>query len=170
MLLTAIAATVVIVSWVGDATRDRGGAPDPPRARDTELAEQPLVGLRGGVSVRELTQDTPFSLVALTGDLAGTSTRVRAKRPDGSWGPWYQTEYETAAPDPGPADGEGQARLAEPIEGPRSTDPVFVGTTTTVQIAVTRPIDAPVTLGALPPAGAPTDKDGLGYRPASKDR
>ena len=111
MLLTAIAATVVIVSWVGSATRDRG-APEPPRAHDTQLAEQPLIGLGGGVTVRELTQPTPFSLVALTGDLAGTSTRVRAKRPDGSWGPWYQTEYETAAPDPGPADGEGQARLA----------------------------------------------------------
>ena len=63
MLLTAIAATVVIVSWVGDATRDRG-TPAPPRPRDTQLAEQPLVGLGGGVTVRELSQDTPFSLVA----------------------------------------------------------------------------------------------------------
>lgn len=34
----------------------------------------------------------------------------------------------------------------------RSTDPVFVGTTTTVQVAVTRPIDAPIT---QPPAGRP---------------
>lgn len=144
MLLTAIAATVVIVSWVDDATRGRG-APEPSPARDTQLAEQPLVGLGGGVTVRELTQGKPFSLVALTGDLAGTSTRVRAKRPDGSWGPWYQTEYETAAPDPA-----GAAGSAGPAEGPRSTDPVFVGATTTVQIAVTRPIDAPVTLGARP--------------------
>ena len=101
MLLAAIAATVVIVSWVGDVTRDRG-QPHPPRPHDTELAAQPLVGLRGGVTVREVTQDAPFSLVALTGDLAGTSTRVRAKRPDGSWGPWYRTEYEPAAPDTGP--------------------------------------------------------------------
>src|SRR6516165_10448940 len=158
MLLTAIAATVVIVSWVGDATHDRG-APDPPRPHDTQLAEQPLIGLGGGVTVREVSQDTPFSLVALTGDLAGTSTRVRAKRPDGSWGPWYQTEYETAAPDTGPA-GSTSALPAAASEGPRSTDPVFVGTTRTVQIAVTRPIDAPVTLGAPPPAGAPPDKDG----------
>ncbi|MDT5146891.1 MAG: hypothetical protein QOC58_1536, partial [Mycobacterium sp.] len=139
MLLTAIAATVVIVSWAAGATRDRR-APDPPRTHDTQLAEQPLVGLGAGVTVRELSQDTPFSLVALTGDLAGTSTRVRAKRSDGSWGPWYQTEYETAAPDPvSNAGSEGSA------EGPRSTDPVFVGTTTTVQIAVTRPLDAAVT-------------------------
>lgn len=166
MLLTAIAATVIIVSWVGDATRDRG-APEPARPHDTQLAEQPLVGLGGGVTVRELSQDTPFSLVALTGDLAGTSTRVRAKRPDGSWGPWYQTEYETAAPDAGPAGGAGSG---EPSEGPRSTDPVFVGTTTTVQIAVTRSIDAPVTQPAAPPDATTRADNELGYRPASKEQ
>ena len=98
MLLTAIAATVVLVSAVANLTRD-AEVPHPPPARGTQLAEQPLVGLGAGVTVREITQETPFSLVALTGDLAGTSTRVRAKRSDGSWGPWYQTEYETAAPD-----------------------------------------------------------------------
>ena len=170
MLLTAIAATVVIVSAVADATRDRG-VPDPPPAHDTQLTEQPLIGLGGGVTVREVTQDKPFSLVALTGDLAGTSTRVRAKRPDGSWGPWYQTEYETAAPDSGPASGAGfagSAQPAGPTEGPRSTDPVFVGTTTTVQIAVTRPLDAAVTQPA--PPSDPPEKDGLGYKPASKEQ
>jgi uncharacterized protein with LGFP repeats len=165
MLLTAIAATVVIVSWVGDALHDRG-ADDPPRSRGTEVAEQPLIGLGGGVSIREVTQDTPFSLVALTGDLAGTSTRVRAKRPNGTWGPWYQTEYETAAPDSGPGGGES-ARPAGPSEGPRSTDPLFVGTTRTVQIAVTRPIDAPL---AQPAAAPPAIKDGLGYKPASREQ
>ncbi|MCV7148693.1 LGFP repeat-containing protein [Mycobacterium riyadhense] len=156
MLLTAIAATVVIVSCV--LNRPPQGTHETPPRRDTHLAERPLIGLGGGVTVRELNQDTPFALVALTGDLAGTSTRVRAKRPDGSWGPWYQTEYETAAPDPGP---EGTSR------GPRSTDPVFVGTTTTVQIAVTRPIDAPVT---QPPPGGEPDERGLGYRPATKEQ
>ncbi|HEY1440598.1 MAG TPA: LGFP repeat-containing protein, partial [Mycobacterium sp.] len=117
------------------------------------------------------TQDKPFSLVALTGDLAGTSTRVRAKRPDGSWGSWYQTEYETAAPDSGAASGAGlagSAQSAGPTEGPRSTDPVFVGTTTTVQIAVTRPLDAPMT-PPVPPSDPP-EKDGLGYKPTSKQQ
>ena len=169
MLLTGIAATVVIVSWVGDATRGRG-APELPPAHETQLVEQPLIGLGGGVTVRELTQDTPFSLVALTGDLAATSTRVRAKRPDGSWGPWYQTEYETAAPDAGPTASEGSARVTGATEGPRGTDPVFVGTTTTVQIAVTRPIDAPVTQPPPAPASVSPEKDGLGYRPASKEQ
>ncbi len=177
MLLTAIAATVVIVSWVGDA-RDRGTSGPPPE-RGTRLVEQLLVGLGAGVTVREISQDTPFSLVALTGDLAGTSTRVRAKRPDGSWGPWYQTEYETAAPDPtSRTGGDDSARSNHPAgvtEGPRGTDPVFVGTTTTVQIAVTRPLDAPATLGA-PPAGGgpppapPSDKRDLGYKPASREQ
>ncbi|HET9877427.1 MAG TPA: LGFP repeat-containing protein [Mycobacterium sp.] len=163
MLLTAIAATVVIVSWVGDATRDHG-APQRPRPHDTQLAEQPLIGLGGGVTVRELSQDTPFALVALTGDLAGTSARVRARRPDGSWGPWYQTEYETAAPDTGSTGGEGSAGA---VEGPRSTDPVFVGSTTTVQIAVTRPSGASVTEAPSPPGSRPNDN--LGYKPVSKE-
>jgi uncharacterized protein with LGFP repeats len=170
MLLTAIAATVVIVSAVGEATRGRG-VPEPPPAHDTQLTEQPLIGLGAGVTVREVTQDKAFSLVALTGDLAGTSTRLRARRPDGSWGPWYQTEYETAAPDKGPAGGAGfagSAQSAGPTEGPRSTDPVFVGTTTTVQIAVTRPLDAAVTPPASP--GDPADNNGLGYKPASKEQ
>jgi uncharacterized protein with LGFP repeats len=99
----------------------------------------------------------------MTGDLAGTSTKVRAKRPDGSWGPWYQTEYETEEPDPERATPIGAA--AEP----HSTGPVFVGATTAVQIAVTRPIDAPVTQPppVAPPSGPP-GKDSLGYRPVSK--
>src|SRR5246127_124761 len=162
MLLTAIAATVVIVSAVADATHGRSVQEAPP-VRDTQLTEQSLIGLGGGVTVREVTQDKPFSLVALTGDLAGTSTRVRAKRPDGSWGPWYQTEYETGAPDRSPASGAGvagSAQAAGPTEGPRSTDPIFVGATTTVQIAVTRPLDAPMTQPA--PPSDPPEKDGLG--------
>jgi uncharacterized protein with LGFP repeats len=162
MLLTAIAATVVIVTWLVTAVRQ--SPPAAPPADDTRLSEQPLVGLGGGVTVRELTQDAPFSLVALTGDLAGTSTRVRAKRSDGSWGPWYQTEYQTAAPDPQPVAAD---RPAGSPRGPGSTDPVFVGSTKAVQIAITRPIDAVVTQA---PAGPPNvGKPGLGYKPATKE-
>ncbi|ORW00527.1 cold-shock protein [Mycobacterium lacus] len=159
-MLTAIAATVVIVLWLSN--RPPASAPEAPPPHDTQLAERPLIGLGGGVTLRELTQDTPFSLVAMTGDLAGTSARVRAKRPDGSWGPWYETEYETAAPG---APRAGPPGAAGSIDGPRSTDPVFVGTTTTVQIAVTRPITAPVTQapGESPPSG-------LGYRPATREQ
>lgn len=103
-----MAATVVIVAWI--ANRPPASSHEPSPTPNTQLAEQPLIGLGGGVTVRELTQDTPFSLVALTGDLAGTSARVRAKRPDGDWGPWYQTEYETEPRDPAGTDGSVERR------------------------------------------------------------
>jgi uncharacterized protein with LGFP repeats len=112
----------------------------------TELAQQTLTGVGGGVTVREVSQATPFSLVALTADdLTGTTAKVRAKRPDGSWGRWY-TAYtvETGRP--------------------RGTEPIFVGRTTTVQIAITRPAVA----GGPPPV--PAAKPPLGYVPANLER
>ncbi|MDA3664106.1 N-acetylmuramoyl-L-alanine amidase [Mycobacterium xenopi] len=153
MLFTLIAATAVILPWALDP--HRGDAPSRPPS--THLTQQPLVGLGGGVTVREITQSTPFSMVALTGgDLTGTSARVRAKHADGSWGPWYGTETLQS----GGADGASGAP-----RGPRGTEPVFVGTTTTVQIAVTRPPDAPTT--SPPPKHAPA---ALGYLPATAEQ
>lgn len=165
MLVTAIATTALIVSWVVHGP-PFGSAHEGTTTQDTRLSEQPLVGVGGGETVRELTQDTPFSLVALTGDLSGTSTRVRAKRPDGTWGPWYQTEYEleyeNASPDTPGSDAPG---------GRRGTTPVYVGRTTAVQIAVTRPIDAPVTQAPPEPAAHASSRNaGLGYRPATKEQ
>ncbi len=163
-MLTAVAATILVGSWLVGASSDSRAA-DQSQPRDTKLTEQPLVGLGAGVTVREVAQGTPFSLVAVTGDLTDTSTRVRAKRPDGSWGPWYQTEYETASPDPtSPARGQAQA------EAPRGTAPVFVGTTTTVQIAVTRPLNAAAPQAPQTPQALPASRGGLGYRPASRDQ
>jgi uncharacterized protein with LGFP repeats len=147
-LLTAIAATAVLLPWAIT------GVPpgQQPRAADTRLAEQPLDGVGGGETVRELHQGHPFSMVALTGgDLTGTSARIRAERADGSWGPWYQAETLES----GGADG----LAGEP--GPRGTDPVFVGLTTAVQIAVRRPARAPVTVA--PPA-APDGPWAIGRR------
>nr|WP_179961816.1 N-acetylmuramoyl-L-alanine amidase [Mycobacterium noviomagense] len=153
MLLSAVVATAVILPWALDS--GRGEAPT--RPTDAHVAQQPLIGVGGGVTVREITQSTPFSMVALTGgDLTGTSARVRAKRADGSWGPWYGTE----ALESGGRDGS-----AEAARGPRGTEPVFVGRTTTVQIAITRPPGAPVT--SPPPRHAPT---GLGYVPATVEQ
>ena len=62
------------------------------------------------------------------------SARVRAKKPDGCWGPWYEAETPRRR----------RAPTARAAAVPAGTDPVFVGRTTTVQIAVTRPTDAPV--------------------------
>src|ERR1700728_4641727 len=126
MLFTAIVATVVILPWAASEHREQ-----PARHGDTQLAQQPLIGLGGGVTVREISQTTPFSMVALTGgDLTGTSARIRARHADGSWGPWYEThETETLQA----SGGHGST------SGRYGTDPVFVGKATTVQIAVSRP-------------------------------
>lgn len=155
ILLTAIAATVVVLPWAVNGLPGQH-KPDRPSADDTLLAQQPLTGLGGGETIREVSQATPFSMVALTGsDLTGTSARVRAKRPDGSWGPWYEADTLESNAD------DGQAG------GPRGTDPVFVGTTTVVQIAVTRPAGAPVTV-ATPEQGVAAGGE-LGYLPATAE-
>ena len=92
-------------------------------------------------------------MVALTAeDLTGTSARVRAKKPDGSWGPWYEAEALEGVGDGSP--------------GPHGTEPVFVGRTTTVQIAVTRPDGAAPTA----PTAASRAKPGLGYVPATVEQ
>lgn len=155
-MFTAIAATIVILPWA--VTGVPGSEhKDGPRAADTSMSQQPLTGLGGGETVREISQPTPFSMVALTGtDLTGTSARVRAKRPDGSWGPWYSAETLESNSDD------------TQHGGPRGTDPVFVGTTTSVQIAVRRPPNAPVTT-APPETGLDAGKE-LGYVPATAEQ
>ena len=127
-----------------------------PSADDTVLVQQPLAGVGGGETVREISQPTPFSMVALTGnDLSDTSARIRAKRPDGSWGPWYRTNNMESNSD-------------DNLDGvARGTDPVFVGSTTSVQIAVTRPEGAPVTV-APPDTGLDAGRE-LGYIPANTE-
>lgn len=129
---------------------------DTPRAEDTVLTQRPLAGVGGGETIREISQPTPFSMVAVTGsDLEGTSARLRARRADGSWGPWYHTErFEL-----GSEDVEGR--------GTHGTDPVYVGPTTAVQIALTRPANAPVTTEP-PETGLEAGRD-LGYVPANAE-
>ncbi|WP_371413113.1 N-acetylmuramoyl-L-alanine amidase [Mycolicibacterium sp. GF69] len=122
-----------------------------------QLAQRPLTGLGGGETIREIHQDTPFSLVALTAqDFTGTTARVRAKKDDGTWGPWYEAE---------PLEGVGPQT---PTAGPLGTEPVFVGRTTTVQIAVTRPTDAATTPDAEVEQ-RPAQGPGLGYVPANTE-
>lgn len=118
----------MILPWAIDGLPDDSAAQHEPSVDQTGLASQPLTGLRPGVSVREVSQPELFSLVALTSeDPTGTTASVRAKRADGSWGPWYLADT---------VDSEGPAHAGAP--GPRGTEPIFVGRTTTVQIAVTR--------------------------------
>lgn len=160
ILSTAIVATVVIVPCALDSTPGAG----PGVAAAPRLTQQPLPELGAGITVREVSQAEPFSMVALTGtDLAGSSARVRAKHADGSWGPWYEVEHEAETLTAG--DGPEQ-----PQAGRDGTEPVFVGKTTTVQIAVTRPAGAPVTPPVKPAAGHAPAKPDLGYRPATAER
>ena len=139
---------MVVVPWVLGAPGRHHG----PSAEDTVLIEQALSGVGGGETVREISQATPFSMVAITGgDLAGTTARVRAKHADGSWGPWYDAEK----------------MHSEDGQPPKGTDPIFVGSTTTVQIALTRPKDAPVT--TEPPRSGLDAGSDLGYIPANAE-
>ncbi|MBU9767176.1 cold-shock protein [Mycobacterium sp. TNTM28] len=155
LLFTALAATVVIVPWaISESGSDEQHGPS---ASAPQLTQQPLDNLTTGESIREVHQDTPFSMVALTSaDLRGTSARVRARQDDGSWGPWYAAEN---------LDGVGAD-----TPGPRGTEPVFVGRTTTVQIAVTRAPQAPAPPGKTAKTAKPDPakpKPPLGYVPAN---
>ncbi|GAB2699142.1 N-acetylmuramoyl-L-alanine amidase [Nocardia thraciensis] len=112
---------------VGEPAPAPGFAADPatpalaPGAIAPELADQV------GAEVKELTRETPFSMVALTAkDLAGTSAMVRARTADGSWGPWFSTEQvDTRRNDHAAAERTG-------------TEPIYVGRTNAVQVLTTR--------------------------------
>ena len=132
LLLSAVAATVVMLPWAIDGLPPNERDDKPPVATAPLIVERPLAGIGGGETIRDIHQDTPFSMVALTAaDLTGTEARVRARKPDGSWGPWYEAEA---------LEGVGDDSSAT---APRGTDPVFVGRTTDVQIAVRRPDRGP---------------------------
>nr|WP_208410280.1 N-acetylmuramoyl-L-alanine amidase [Mycolicibacterium fluoranthenivorans] len=144
MLLSAVVGTVVILPWAVN------GVPENPGPPPVVISQQPLGGLGNGdpagETIREVHQDTPFSMVAITADdLDDTTARVRARQPDGSWGPWYDAE---ALDGVGPQD-----------KTTHGTEPVFVGRTTTVQIAVRRQ-----------PAAPPATHAGLGYIPVNIEK
>lgn len=156
LLLSAVLATVLLLPW---AVNGLDPAPAP-RVDPLLLVEKRLDGIGGGETIRDVTQEHPFSMVALTSnDLTATSVRVRAQKADGTWGPWYDAD---------PLEGMGDDAAAA-SEAPRGTDPVFVGRTTHVQIAVTRPPTAtPSTAG--PPDSGTEGKPNLGYVPANVEQ
>ncbi|MEV6136398.1 N-acetylmuramoyl-L-alanine amidase [Nocardia sp. NPDC051990] len=80
-----------------------------------------------GAQVKEVSRDTPFSVVALTAhDLIDTKALVRARQPDGTWGTWYD------------ADAVDTRRNDRATGGTTGTEPIYVGNTKSVQILVTR--------------------------------
>lgn len=93
-----------------------------------------------GATVKEVTQDTPFSMVGVTAaDLQSSVTQLRAKLADGSWGEWITPDL---------IDGSSN--------GKQGTEPVFVGDTNAVQILVT-PKDGAAGTAEAPAATDPTD-------------
>nr|WP_019931922.1 N-acetylmuramoyl-L-alanine amidase [Nocardia sp. BMG111209] len=120
-----------------------------PGAVPAELAD------RVGATVKELSRDTPFSMVAFTAqDLGGTTTMVRAKQADGSWGPWYATDR---------VDTRRSDHLAPSADDKTGTEPIYVGTTKAVQVLVTRqPGLAAVDRQAPAPTAGDRAQDGIG--------
>ena len=79
----------------------------------------------GSNPVKEVTSETPFTMMGVTwkGSHPEAVANVRAKGPDGSWGPWYEAES---------VDGK-----SETTNGTGGTEPIFLGVdATAVQISL----------------------------------
>ncbi|MEV0029242.1 N-acetylmuramoyl-L-alanine amidase [Nocardia sp. NPDC050793] len=145
------------------AALPEGTTPDTPALAPGALPSELLDQV--GAQVKELSRETPFSVVALTArDLADTRAMVRARQPNGTWGPWYESEpLDTRRDDHTPA------------EGTAGTEPIYVGNTNSVQILVTRKSAAtePQTPGTASgplhpvPAAAPHSGDPAQFTPPS---
>ncbi|MBH0778989.1 N-acetylmuramoyl-L-alanine amidase [Nocardia bovistercoris] len=135
------------------ADLEPGTTPDTPALTPGAVPAE-LLG-QVGAQVKQLSRDTPFSVVALTArELANTTAMVRARQPDGGWGPWYQTE---------PVDTRRDDHVA--ADRTSGTEPIYVGNTNSVQILVTRK-DAASAPKAPPAPGAVPGPDPLEQPPA----
>ncbi|WP_253919071.1 N-acetylmuramoyl-L-alanine amidase [Dietzia psychralcaliphila] len=137
-LAVAVAASVVTPLAVygadhlvesGDDITATAGSAVPTGTTEVALADAPAAAgvdtdiAVGSAPVREVTSETPFSMVGVTwkGHNPEAVAALRAKNPDGSWGPWYEAEA---------VDGKGESTT-----GTGGTEPVFLGVdSTTVQI------------------------------------
>ncbi|MFN3338512.1 MAG: N-acetylmuramoyl-L-alanine amidase [Dietzia sp.] len=155
-LAVAVAASVVTPLAVygadhlvesGDDITATAGSAVPTGTAEVPLADAPpAAGVDtdiavGSAPVREVTSETPFSMVGVTwkGYNPEAVAALRAKNPDGSWGPWYEAES---------VDDEGESTT-----GNGGTEPVFLGVdTTTVQIKVSGVDIADTSLAAEPEA------------------
>ncbi|KAA0919861.1 hypothetical protein FQ137_01610 [Dietzia sp. ANT_WB102] len=145
----------------GDGIATTAGSGLPTAETEVPLGEAPpAVGVdtdiaAGGAAVREVTSETPFSMVGVTwkGHKPEAVAAVRAKNPDGSWGPWYEAES---------TDGEGES-----VTGTGGTEPVFLGTdTTAVQIKLSGVDLADTSLADAPEATTEGDEKSDAPRPA----
>ncbi|MCQ4120516.1 N-acetylmuramoyl-L-alanine amidase [Rhodococcus tibetensis] len=126
-----------------------------------------------GAIVKEITRDTPFSMVALTSEtVASAESKVRALQADGTWGDWFSPDM---------IDTRRTDKTAS--NGTVATEPVYVGLTKAIQILTpttglahaAEPVPAPAqpatpaapSQPAPPAAPAPEVAAPLGYAPAS---
>ncbi|MBB1035271.1 hypothetical protein G6031_12875, partial [Dietzia sp. CQ4] len=132
----------------GDDIAATAGAAVPTGTAEVSLSDAPAAAgvdtdiAVGSAPVKEVTSETPFSMVGVTwkGYNPQAVAALRAKNPDGSWGPWYEAES---------VDDEGESTT-----GSGGTEPVFLGVdTTTVQIKVSG-VDIADTSLADAPEGA----------------
>ena len=118
----------------GSAVPETGPAPEgatPPSGTPAEPA------VPEGALVKEISQDEPFSMVGLTWDgLAETTAFIRAKQPDGSWGPWLSADKIDGISDKDPEK--------------QGTEPIWIGKANVIQVAVTNN-------GVAAPGAAPAD-------------
>lgn len=145
----------------GDDIATTAGSALPTAETEVSLADAPAAAgvdsdiSSGGGPVREVTSETPFSMVGVTwkGHHPEATATVRAKNPDGSWGPWYEAES---------TDGKGES-----VTGTGGTEPVYLGTDTTavqirlsgVDLADTSLADAPEVPEATEPGTEPTEAE-----------
>ncbi|MDI9938868.1 N-acetylmuramoyl-L-alanine amidase [Rhodococcus sp. IEGM 1351] len=150
--------------------------PAPGDVSDPSLA--PPADQQPGAIVKELTRDTPFSMVALTSQTAASAeSKVRALQADGTWGQWISPDMiDTRRTDQAAAGGKV------------ATEPVYVGLTKAIQILTPIANQAAAAVPGLPalpatpgealvpaPAPAPAPAPGpapagaapLGYTPAA---
>ena len=156
-LAVAVAASVVTPLAVSASDRlvDSGeiattaGSAAPTGSAEVPLSSAPSAAgvdsdiASGSAPVKEVTSETPFSMVGVTwkGHNPSAVAAVRAKNPDGSWGPWYEAES---------VDGKGESTT-----GTGGTEPVYLGTdTTVVQIKVSGVDLADTSLADAPNAPA----------------
>ncbi|MGN0099454.1 MAG: hypothetical protein ACI39C_00810, partial [Dietzia sp.] len=172
-LAVAVAASVVtplavygadrVVQSGDDITATAGGGL-PTGEVEVPLADVPAASgvdadiASGAAPVREVTSDTPFSMVGVTwkGHNPAAVAQLRAKNPDGSWGPWYEAES---------TDGKGES-----VTGTGGTEPVYLGLdTTAVQISLSG-IDLDDTSLAGAPEVTPDEPAPTDTRPADAPR
>ncbi|WP_235870718.1 N-acetylmuramoyl-L-alanine amidase [Rhodococcus xishaensis] len=141
----------------------------PPETVPTPETAVPYLADQFGATVKEITRDKPFSMVALTAtDLESVVTKLRVKLADGSWGEWFAPEGI-----------DSQTADMATVSGKQGSDPVYVGETNAMQILVA-PKDSGATgqtaageqgtPAAQTPAPADTpapEAQPLGYAPAA---